>query len=58
MKGSTGLIMFSIFSTNSFYCIVITISVKNSEELFLPYFVSMEIATILDFMALIKVHAT
>ena len=50
------------FSTQSFHCIFIMISMKNSEknqkQLFYPPLVSMEMAAIFDFRALTKIRIT
>ena len=47
---------FAHFSTHSFHCTFIMISVKNMEKKKIPRFVSMEMAAIFYFRALAKVH--
>ena len=47
-------ILFCSFSTHSFHCVSVMISVKRYGELFFPISVFMKLAAILDFMPLTK----
>ena len=49
---------FARFSTHSFHCTFIMISMKKYGEKNFPCFVSMEMVAIFDFRALTKVHIT
>ena len=53
-------IFFSHFSTQSFHCIFIMISMKKygEKKMFPSWLVSLEMADIFDFRALTKVHVT
>ena len=61
MGGGAGC-CFTHFSTQSFHCIFIMISMnkygENTKQFFFPRLVSMEMAAIFDFRALTKVHIT